>query len=69
MILQYFVCAEKDHIIPISLNIKNVAAYKDKQSITYFKEFKGRSHSICVQEGWKEVAEFIENWLTKKGSP
>ncbi|WP_439504459.1 alpha/beta hydrolase [Sediminibacterium sp.] len=60
-----FISAEKDHIIPISLNIKNVKAYKDKKSVTDFKEFKGRSHCICVQEGWEEVAEFIENWLTK----
>jgi pimeloyl-ACP methyl ester carboxylesterase len=60
-----FISAEKDHIIPISLNIKNVAAYKDQQSITDFKEFKGRSHSLCVQKGWEEVAQFIENWLIK----
>lgn len=60
-----FVSAEKDHIIPISLNRRNVEAYKDKQSITDFKEFKGRSHSICVQEGWQEVAQFIAEWITK----
>jgi alpha-beta hydrolase superfamily lysophospholipase len=60
-----FVSAEKDHIIPISLNIKNVEAYKDEQSITEFKEFKGRSHSICVQSGWQEVAQYIENWISK----
>jgi pimeloyl-ACP methyl ester carboxylesterase len=60
-----FVSAEKDHIIPISLNIKNVKSYKDKNSITEFKEFKGRSHSICVQSGWEEVAQFIEDWILK----
>lgn len=58
-----FISAEKDHIIPVSLNLKNIAAYKDKQSITDFKEFKGRSHSLCVQTGWEEVALFIENWF------
>jgi pimeloyl-ACP methyl ester carboxylesterase len=60
-----FIGAEKDHIIPISLNIKNFEAYKDKQSITEFKEFKGRSHSICVQSNWQEVAHFIEQWIVK----
>lgn len=63
-----FISAEKDHIIPISLNIKNVKAYKDKQSITDFKAFKGRSHSICVQNGWEEVAQYIENWITKNAN-
>ncbi len=64
-----FISAEKDHIIPVSLNLKNVAAYKDTQSITDFKEFKGRSHSLCVQKGWEEVALFIENWLIQNTSP
>jgi len=60
-----FISAEKDHIIPMSLNLKNIAAYKDKQSTTDLKLFKGRSHSICVQKGWEEVAQFIENWLIR----
>ena len=58
-----FISAEKDHIIPVGLNKKNVAAYKDKSSITAFKEFKGRSHSICIQSGWQEVASYIEEWI------
>jgi esterase/lipase len=60
-----FISAEKDHIIPMSLNLKNIAAYKDKQSTTELKVFKERSHSICVQKGWEEVAQFIENWLRR----
>lgn len=63
-----FVSAEKDHIIPVSLNIKNVGAYKDKKSITDFKEFKGRSHCICVQSGWQEVAQFVAEWISKNAS-
>ena len=59
-----FISAEKDHIIPISLNIKNAKAYTHQTSITDFKEFKGRSHSICVQEGWQEVAEYIHRWVS-----
>lgn len=60
-----FVSAEKDHIIPISLTIKNAEAYKDRQSITDFKEFKGRAHCIGVETGWEEVAQFIAAWMTK----
>jgi hypothetical protein len=63
-----FISAEKDHIIPISLNIKNFEAYKDKQSIIEFKEFKERSHSICVQSNWEEVALFTGQWIAKNAS-
>lgn len=58
-----FIGAEKDHIIPIVLNKKNYKAYEDKNSITDFKAFSDRSHYICGQEGWEEVAEYIFNWI------
>lgn len=60
-----FIGADNDHIIPIELVLKNFAAYKNSQSIKELKEFKGRSHSICVQSGWQEVAIFIEEWIIK----
>jgi esterase/lipase len=60
-----FIAGEKDHIIPSSLNKKNCKAYKDKNSITDFKEFSERTHYICGQKNWQEVAGFIHDWLNK----
>jgi esterase/lipase len=57
------IAGEKDHIIPASLNKKNFIAYKDKTSKTDFKEFQGRTHYICGQENWEEVADYIYNWI------
>ena len=57
------IAGEKDHIIPCSLNRKNFNAYKDKNSKTDFKEFAGRTHYICGQKNWEEVAEYIFNWI------
>ena len=57
------IAGEKDHIIPSSLNKKNFEAYKDKNSKRDFKEFAGRTHYICGQENWEEVAEYILSWL------
>jgi pimeloyl-ACP methyl ester carboxylesterase len=57
------IAGEKDHIIPPSLNRKNFKAYTDKNSITDFKEFEGRTHFICGQQNWEEVADFINNWI------
>ena len=58
-----FIAGEKDHIIPSSLNRKNYMAYTDKSSITDFREFPDRTHYICGQKNWMEVAGFILNWL------
>jgi pimeloyl-ACP methyl ester carboxylesterase len=59
-----FIAGEKDHIIPSSLNKKNFDAYKDKNSKKDFKEFAGRTHYICGQQNWEEVAKYIHDWIT-----
>ncbi len=60
-----FIAGEKDHIIPSSLNRKNFEAYKDKDSKKDFKEFPGRTHYICGQPNWQEVADYISIWINK----
>lgn len=59
------IAGEKDHIVPSSLNKKNFDAYTDHQSRVDFHEFSGRSHYICGQTGWQEVAEFIGSWINE----
>jgi pimeloyl-ACP methyl ester carboxylesterase len=60
-----FIAGEQDHIIPASLNKKNRNAYTDKNSITDYKEFAGRTHYICGQPNWEEIAEYINQWIEK----
>ena len=60
-----FIAGEKDHIIPSSLNKKNFNAYKDINSKKDFKEFAGRTHYICGQQNWQEVADYIVEWIKK----
>ncbi|MEY4723335.1 MAG: hypothetical protein RLZZ324_848 [Candidatus Parcubacteria bacterium] len=57
------IAGEKDHIIPASLNRKNFDAYAPEAGKKDFKEFPGRSHFICGQKGWEEVATFVEGWV------
>lgn len=59
------ISGEKDNIIPFSINIKNFQAYKDTNSILDFKKFSGRTHYICGQDNWEEVATFINEWILK----
>lgn len=58
-----FVAGEKDNIMPASLNKSNFKAYKDPNSVREFKEFPGRSHFICGEPGWEEVAGYVFNWI------
>jgi pimeloyl-ACP methyl ester carboxylesterase len=60
-----FIGGSEDEIIPASLNERNAEAYTDEVSITDFKEFAGRSHFICGQPGWEEVADYVADWLQK----
>lgn len=65
-----FIVGEKDQIIPSGLNDKNFRAYKDGASRTDFKLFKDRTHHICGEKNWEEVANYISEWLkdsTAKG--
>lgn len=52
-----------DHTIPVSLNYANYRKYKNSNSITDYKEFKGRNHFVLGQPAWKENADFILDWL------
>jgi len=52
-----------DHTIPSSLNYSNYKKYKKSNSVTDYKEFKGRNHFVLGQPTWKEDADYILNWL------
>lgn len=56
----------EDKIIPADLSRKNAKAYTDTTSVTDYKEFSGRSHFICGQPGWEEVAAYSYEWLQRQ---
>jgi len=60
------IAADRDHLTPLSLIKKNVAAYKTPSGVVDFKEFTNRSHFLCNQEGWEEVADITFDWLGKQ---
>lgn len=57
---------EKDHIAPPILGKASVKKY-NSSVITEFKLFEGRGHSLIVDHGWKDVAEYGLSWLNKNG--
>ena len=60
-----FIAGEKDNIIPADLVEKNCKAYTDSICITAYKEFANRGHFICGEPDWKEVAEYVHDWVSR----
>jgi pimeloyl-ACP methyl ester carboxylesterase len=57
------IAAEKDHIMPASLNWTNFRRYGKSTSVAEFREFPGRAHySIIAGPGWEEVADYALEW-------
>jgi len=55
-----------DHTIPASLNYANYIKYNHYNSITEYKEFKGRNHFVLGQPTWKEDAGYILEWIGRQ---
>lgn len=60
-----FIGGENDNIFSSRFTQRIAGSYKDKNSITDFKEFAKRSHFLCGEEGWEEIADYILNWIEK----
>lgn len=60
------IAGENDHIIPASLNKKNLKRYRSSSSsIAEYKEFEGRNHCLVGTQGWREIANYTLSWLAK----
>ncbi len=57
---------EKDHIAPPVLGKASAKKY-NKSVITDFQLFENRGHSLVLDHGWREVAEYSLGWLKKQG--
>lgn len=60
-----FIGGEKDNIFSSKFTKKIAGRYQDKNSITDYKEFAGRSHFIAGEKGWQEVADYVLGWIQK----
>lgn len=58
---------DKDHIVPPVLCKAAWKKYAKSKAVTDFKSFEGRGHSLAIDHGWKEIAEYGLKWLEEKG--
>ncbi|MTH17587.1 alpha/beta hydrolase [Flavobacterium sp. LC2016-01] len=57
-----FIGGGSDHIFPPGLTETIARKYKSNTSRVDIKIFDGKSHFICGEPGWENVADYIINW-------
>jgi len=60
-----FIGGGSDNIFPPSLTKTLADKYSDKNSAVELKVFEGKSHFICAEPGWEQVADYILDWYEK----
>ncbi|MFI5185244.1 MAG: alpha/beta hydrolase [Chitinophagales bacterium] len=58
---------DKDHIVPPILCRAAIKQYRKSPAVTEFKSFTNRGHSLALDHGWMEIAEYSLKWLREKG--
>lgn len=57
----------KDHTVPEVVSRAAFHLYRKGPSVTDYKVFPDRGHSLTVDRGWKDVANESLSWLRSKG--
>ena len=60
------ISGEADNTVPPVLVQSTLRAYSRSQAVTELKSFAGRGHSLVIDSGWREIAEFCLSWLQAK---
>jgi dienelactone hydrolase len=56
-----------DHTVPPVLVRSTLRRYRKSPAVTEMKSFEGRGHSLTIDRGWKELADYALSWLRSKG--
>lgn len=62
------IAGEKDLTAQRSMIKSNYQKQTRAKSATGFKEFPGRSHWLCVDRGWEEVADYALDWASRSAA-
>jgi non-heme chloroperoxidase len=58
----------KDHTVPPAISTSTRKQYHRSPAITDFVDFVDRGHSLTVDHGWSEVADYALDWLGQRVS-
>ncbi len=56
----------QDHTVPAAISMSTRKQYHRSPAITDFAEFADRGHSLTVDHGWAEVADYALDWLNQR---
>ena len=56
----------RDHTVPAVITTATRRLYHKSPSITDFREFPDRGHSLTIDHGWREVAQQSLDWLNQR---
>jgi non-heme chloroperoxidase len=59
--------ADQDHTVPASVSKAAFKRYAKATTDNEYQELAGRGHSLCLDQGWNDVADIVAAWLTSKG--
>jgi len=57
----------EDHTVPLKVTKEVFGKYSKSDADTEFHVFEGKGHSLTIDNGWKDVADVVLNWLATKG--
>jgi alpha-beta hydrolase superfamily lysophospholipase len=57
----------KDHTVPEVITKATQKQYRHSAAVTDLVEFADRGHSLTIDSGWRELAEYSLGWLKAKG--
>lgn len=60
-----FIGGDTDHLTPFAAVKRNAKAYDESAGRIRFEPFPDRSHLICNQEGWEDVADLALDFLSE----
>jgi non-heme chloroperoxidase len=59
----------RDHTVPAAITRSTRKLYHKSPAITDFQEFPTRGHSLTIDSGWAEVADYGLDWLRQRAFP
>jgi pimeloyl-ACP methyl ester carboxylesterase len=57
----------RDHTVPKAITTQTRKLYHKSTAVTDLHEFPDRGHSLCIDGGWRDVADVCLDWLKKQG--
>ena len=61
------IAGANDNTVPAVMVRSTLKKYRKSPAVTELKEFAGRGHSLTIDSGWRELAEYSLAWLQAKG--